>query len=77
MKCMCSKMWEVPGFHNSGHICSVSPKYKKKGGGGGRYNFSVISKQTRHSNDHIKGNHVRKGGWGAPWYPPLGETLHM
>ena len=55
------------------------PSTKRKGGGGGgggggRYNFSMRSKQIKHSNDHIKGNQVRKGG-GAPWYPPLGETL--
>ena len=43
---------------------------------GGRYNFSMGSKQIKHSNDHIKGNQVRKGGrGGATWYPPLGETL--
>ena len=42
---------------------------------GGRYNFSMRSKQIKHSNDHIKGNQVRKGGEGVPWYPPLGETL--
>ena len=50
------------------------PQVKKERGGGGRYNFSMRSKQIKHSNDHIKGNAVRKGG-GAPWYPPLGETL--
>ena len=45
------------------------PPSKKERGGGGN-NFSMRSKQIKHSNDHIKGNQVRKGG-GAP----LGETL--
>ena len=53
---------------------SVFPPSKKRKGGG-RYNFSMRSKQIKHSNDHIKGNQVRKRGGGAPWYPPLGETL--
>ena len=52
---------------------SVSPKYKNKGGG--RYKFSMRSKQIIHSSDHIKGNQVRKGGGGSILVPPLGETL--
>ena len=48
---------------------SVSPKYKKKGGG--RYHFSMRSKQIKHSNDHIKGNQVRKRGGE---YPGTGNT---
>ena len=48
------------------------PPSKKRKGGGGRCNFSLRSKQIKHSNDHIKGNQVRKGGGGAPWYPPFG-----
>ena len=55
---------------------SVFPPSKKKRGGGGGYNFSMRSKQIKRSwtNDHIKGNQVRKGGGGggAPWYLPLG-----
>ena len=47
----------------------------QKGRGVGRYNFFMRSKQIKYSNDHIKGNQVRKGGGGAAWYPPLGETL--
>ena len=39
------------------------PSQKERGRGGGeRYNFSIRSKQIKHSNDHIKGNQVRKGG---------------
>ena len=48
-------------------FCSVSPKSKRKGVGGERYNFSIRSKQIKHSNDHIKGNRVRKGGGGHPF----------
>ena len=60
---------------------SVFPPSKKKergGGGGGRYNFSMRSKQIKHSNDHIKGNQVRKGGGGrgAPWYTRLVLAHH-
>ena len=42
------------------------PSNKRKGGGGGgeRDNFSMRSKQIKHSNDHIKENQVRKGGGG-------------
>ena len=39
---------------------------------GERYKFSMTSKQTKYSNDHIKGNRVTKGG-GAPWYPLWGK----
>ena len=37
-----------------------------------RYNFSMRSKQIKHSNDHIKGNQVRKGEGGrSTCCPPL------
>ena len=41
---------------------------------GGRYNFSMGSKEIKHSNDHIKGNQVRKGGGegGSNLVPPFG-----
>ena len=49
---------------------SVSPSQEVKRGGG--YNFSMgldvlmtTSKKTK----------LGKGGGGAPWYPPLGQTL--
>ena len=32
---------------------------------GGRYNFSVRSKQIKHSNDNIKGNQITNGGGGG------------
>ena len=41
-----------------------------------RYNFSMRSKQIKHSNDHIKGNQVRKGEGGEEYLlpPPFGEN---
>ena len=54
-----------------------SPKSRSKEGGGS-YNFSMRSKldilmTTSKKTKLGKGG----GGGGAPWYPPLGETLRM
>ena len=60
------------------HINAVFPPSKKRKGGG-RYNFSMRSKQIKHFNDHIKGNQVKKGGGGgggAPWTPLWGNTVN-
>ena len=40
---------------------------------GGRCNFSMRSKQIKHSNDHIKGNQARKGGGEHPGTPLWGK----
>ena len=49
---------------------AVFPPSKKRKRGGG-YNFSMISKQIKHSNDHIKENQVRKEG-GSTLVPLFG-----
>ena len=57
---------------------SVNERYQcfpqvKKERGGGRYNLSIRSKQMTASKETKLGKGGGEGG--APWYPPLGETL--